>query len=214
MAKISAKLKENACLRILAGKATVVDEARRLGVTRQTVHEWVREYKAAHPEAVAAPEETPAPPPQQAPAAEAKTPEVLQGEELERARRAAGVGPEPAKVADAVAAAGVDDARFCLETIGHLKSAGVYVFAQVSGVPGTEPTLAKIAPLSEMTKGVIASNATWLAPILRRQSGPEMLYAFLGIEAILAFLAVRGIAAKYKPREEEAPTAAAAEPAA
>jgi len=185
--KLTPQQRRNAALRVAAGKSTEAEEAVRLKVHRSTISREVaklaEEAKAATPAAT-----------QQPATSEGKTP-------LEIAREAA-QGPPTKEASAAIAQAGLDDAKFCCETLGNYKAAGVYLAAQFSGVPSDEPTLTKIAPLSEMAKGVIAQNASWLAPMLRQQGGKEALYVILGIEALLAYVAIRGLA-KMRPTKEE-----------
>jgi hypothetical protein len=227
MPKVSGAVRERAVIRCLAGQSSPTEEGRRLGVRRQTVHEWIKEFKEARPEeaskimadAGAPAPVSPRPGPETSPSAPgAPSPAVAPDDvvpggadpgkaRLEAARSAAGVSASEL-VADAAASAKVDDASFCCETLAGFKTAGVYLGATVQGIPSDEPALPKIAKLSDMARGVIAQNAGWLAPMLRKQSGPEMLYGILALEAVLAFMGLRRLAARYRPTPAPAPEAA------
>ena len=196
--KLTAKQRRNAALRVAAGQSSEVEEAARLGVHRSTVSREVaklaEESKSATTSATQQ-KATGATPAGKEEAKPEKTP-------LEVAREAA-QGTPTKEASAAIAQAGLDDAKFCVETLQNYKSAGVYLVAQFSGVPSNDSTLQQLAPLSEMSKGAIAQNASWLAPLLRQQGSKETLYVILGIEAFLAYMMIRTLAQKYAPKEEK-----------
>lgn len=186
----------DAVIRIAAGQSSETDEAARLKVHKSTISRAVKKIgPSLKGDAATAATKTTGSPAAPVPGQKTeKTP-------LEIAREAA-AGTTSAEVSKAVAAAGLEDAKFCIDTLQNYKTAGVYLVAQFSGVPSEEPALPRIGSLSEMAKGVIAQNANWLAPMLRAQGSKEVLYAILGIEALLAYMSIRHLAAKYAPPEE------------
>lgn len=197
MSTITPEAWRAAVIRIATGQSTETEEAARLKVHKSTVSRKV--------EKIAPTLKTAADPAAQ-PGATKPTPESKPAPSagktaLEIAREAAG-GIPSAEVSKAVTQAGLEDAKFCVDTLQNYKAAGVYLVAQFSGVPADEPALPRVGQLSEMAKGVIAQNASWLAPMLRAQGSKEVFYAVMAIEALLGYMAIRKLAKQYAPPPE------------
>lgn len=198
--KVSEARLREAVIRIATGQSNETDEAARLKVSKATMSRAVKRIgptlkdpKTAGTAETAAKDAT----------IVGRIPPKTGKSPLETAREAAAGSTAP-EIQKAAAQAGLEDARFCIDTLQNYKTGGVYLVAQFSGVPGNDPILPKVAELSEMAKGVIAQNASWLAPVLRAQSSKEVLVAILALEGFLAYMMIRGLASKYAPPEEPA----------
>jgi len=210
------KIREAVVL-ISGGRRTTSEMAKAVGCSERTLERALKAYRDAQAKA-----KVEAPKPDESPATSSPAAAPEGDSEIERARRAAGLGAPSSPAAPAITPREVDLAAkadrkkredYCVDQIRQNK--GLLVFGagvMLMRIPMAEERLQKACELSPMAEDSIRSAADELEPILRKycQGGLwgvaiALLFDLKGTWDKISDLADEYRAARKKEREKNAP---------
>lgn len=209
---VDPKKKRLAVARILNEGSSAETEAQRLGISARQVRKWVEAAKAFIPKA-------PKPEPEKVPSKNDSPPvagtEKPKNEALNAALDAAGEGSktsaDPLPSAQDKVDARLDAERFCIETIGNIKSgigSTIVSFRYSPPLLLSEQPVQNLIKLSPMEEGLIRANAQTLYPILLRwMAGPYQIIGGLLLGQLLMFVGLDNLAKNRGWVEKEKPAA-------
>jgi len=191
--KVDPLKKREAIARVLTGSTTYRTEAKRLGVSKSTLHEAAQDLKPDNDQVdqAAGPSETP----------------------LEAARKAAGLAKDPKaplttdelKLASPQAIA--MEQEYCLATIASAKLLGTCGGALIARVPLTDERVFQVAQIGKPAVEGIRAAAPELSPLLKKYlpEGASLvgLAIVLLFDCAASFMQMRDLSLEYRKKRDE-----------